>query len=527
VIATNSVPYMTASVVADGAAGGAGPPLLQLDGIHKRFGGICALRGAQLTLETPGTVHGLIGANGSGKSTLLGVLSGQLQPDAGTIRVDGEPTSFTSPAAAIKRGIAMVSQETAVVQELTVAENILLGRRLVRRRAGVSWRATRDRALGVLDRLQLDYDPEAYVRNLRPDQRQMVEIARALSLDSRILILDEPTSSLSDDEVRVLFSTIQRLKTQGVSTLFVSHRLGELFEICDELTVLRDGETAGSGPISGFNRSSLVGLMVGAQDELAQDITGAGGSPHKNDRRNEIALAVSHLSVDGVVRDVTFDVRAGEVVGVAGLVGAGRSELLAGIFGSLDREAGTVSVCGNSDSAADPRASIRRGLGFVPPDRKAQGLVLDMGVRENVLMAVTHNRRRLGRPRPDKYAGELQQVAQTLNLRHGSEVRPVMTLSGGNQQKVVLAKWLIASPRVLLLDEPTRGVDVSAKADIHELLRRLAAQGTALLVSSSENDELLALCDRIIVMSRGSVIRVVNAAEVNEAGLTNATGGHS
>jgi ABC-type sugar transport system ATPase subunit len=521
-----SGPRVTSSPGDGAAAGGANVPLLQLNGIHKRFGGVRALNGARLTVRTPGTVHGLIGANGSGKSTLLGVLSGQLQPDAGTIRVDGQETTFASPVAAIKRGIAMVAQETAVAPELTVAENVLLGRRLVRRPAGLSWRATRARALGVLERLNLDYDPDACVRTLRPDQRQMVEIARALSLDSRVLILDEPTSSLSDDEVRTLFATVTTLKGEGVSTLFVSHRMAELFEICDELTVLRDGMTAGAGAIGDFSRDSLVALMVGAQGELARDVRGF-GRPRQSNRRAGVALSVREFGVGRAVHDVSFDVHEGEIVGVAGLVGAGRSELLAGIFGAEERACGTVSVCGDKGGPSDARASIRRGVGFVPPERKVDGAVLDMGVRDNVLMVVTHRNRRLGCPRPDKYAPRFRRVAQILNLSYGSELRPVATLSGGNQQKVVLAKWLMASPRVLLLDEPTRGVDVSAKADIHGLLRELAAEGTALLVSSSENDELLALCDRILVMSRGSLVGIVDAAEIDEAELTSLAGGHS
>jgi ABC-type sugar transport system ATPase subunit len=507
----------------EGAA--ARPPLLSLDAIHKRFGGVRALNGAQLTVRGQGTVHGLIGANGSGKSTLLGILSGQLKPDSGTIRVDGRLTSFSGPVASIACGIAMVSQETAVAPDLTVAENILLGRRLVRRSAGISWRATRARAVQVLGQLGLDYSPDATLRSLRPDQRQMVEIARALSLDSRVLILDEPTSSLSDDEVRALFATIRVLKSAGVSTLFVSHRIAELFEICDEITVLRDGRTQGTGTATAFTPNSLVDLMVGTLEPAPH--TREGHSSAGAGRAGQAALEVRNLSVGGAVKDVTFAVHKGEVVGVAGLVGAGRSELLAAIFGSVERSSGTVRVCGDADRRPSPRLSIRRGIGYVPPDRKDQGLVLAMNVRDNALMAATHRKARLRRPRPEEHERRLQDVAKILKLDYGSETRPVGTLSGGNQQKVVLAKWLMAEVPVLLLDEPTRGVDVAAKRDIHEMLRELAASGTAVLVSSSENDELLTLCDRIIVMSRGSVVRIVNADSADEAQLTNLAGGHS
>ncbi len=502
------------------------PPLLELIDIHKSFGGIRALNGAHLALDEPGIVHGLIGENGSGKSTLLGVLSGQLPPDAGEIRISGVPTSFNGPAAALANGIAMVSQETAVALDLTVAENILLGRRLVRGAAGISWRATKRRAVEILERLQLDYDPDATVRSLRPDQRQMVEIARALSLDSRILILDEPTSSLSDDEVLALFAAIRRLKVASVTTLFVSHRLAELFEICDELTVLRDGQTQGAGAMTGFTRDSLVDLMVGPRKSAELVPRGEWDALPAHTGR-EVAMTVRDLCVTGAVRDVSFDLHAGEIVGVAGLVGAGRSEMLGAVFGANDRSAGTVSVFGKAVHGTSPRAAIRRGIGFVPPDRKEQGVVLGVGVRDNALMVATCRDGRLRRPRADGREARFRAVAQALNLRYGSEHHLVSTLSGGNQQKVALSKWLIDPPKVLILDEPTRGVDVRAKDDIHGLLRELAGRGMALLVSSSDNEELLALCDRVIVMSRGAVVATVDRQDVDEAQLTSLAGGHS
>jgi len=510
-----------------GGEAACGPPLLQLHDIYKRYGGVHALRGAHLTLgSAPGTVHGLIGENGSGKSTLLGVLSGQLKPDLGVIRIDGKTVTFGGPLSALRHGIVMVPQEIAVAPDLTVAENILLGRRLVRRGWGINWRATRARAVGVLDRLNLDYDPDAPVRSLRPDQRQMVEIARALSLDSRILILDEPTSSLSDDEVGALFATIRRLKMTGVTTLFVSHRMAELFEICDEVTVLRDGETKGSGPIASFTRSSLVSLMVGHRKSEPTE-PGDANSLRNGNPATGVALEVRNICVDGAVRGATFEVRAGEVVGIAGLVGAGRSELLEAIFGARRRSAGTISVFGDTDCGHSPRDSISRGIGFLPPDRKEQGVVLNMDIRDNALMVATYRQWRLRRPRPDKYEPRLQQAAKILNLRYSADPRPVATLSGGNQQKVALAKWLITPPSILMLDEPTRGVDVSSKQDIHAMLRAMASRGTAILVSSSENDELLAVCDRIIIMSRGAIIDVVEATQLGEAQLTSLAGGHS
>ncbi len=503
------------------------PPLLHVAGVHKRFGGVRALDGADLTLAAPGTVHGLIGENGSGKSTLLGVLSGQLRPDAGTVHIDGRPRTFHDPSSAIAAGIVMVSQEIAVAPDLTVAENILLGRRLVRRGAGISWKATRERAVAVLERLDLDYDPEATVRSLRPDQRQMIEIARALSLQSRVVILDEPTSSLSDDEVGALFSAVRRLKENSVTTLFVSHRMAELFEICDELTVIRDGKTQGAGRADAFTRDSLVDLMVGPARSALHGVDDPRTRRPPVQPDAAVVLQVTDLSVDGAVRGVSFDVRAGEIVGIAGLVGAGRSELLEAIFGARPRSAGTTTVHGSDACGSSPRGSIGKGVGYLSPDRKQQGLVLSMDVRDNALMVATHSHPRWRRPRPERHGPGLREAARSLNLAYSADPRPVTTLSGGNQQKVALAKWLMASPRVLLLDEPTRGVDVCAKGDIHKLLHAIAANGTALLVSSSENDELLALCSRIIVMSRGSVVAIVDAADVDEAQLANLAGGHS
>jgi ABC-type sugar transport system ATPase subunit len=498
-------------------------PLLALTRIHKRFGGVHALRGAELTIARPGRVHVLLGENGSGKSTLLGVLSGQLRPDEGEIRLDGAPVLFSSPVAALAHGIAMVSQETAVAPDLTVAENVLLGRGLVRRWAGLSAKATRAKARAVLARLELDYDPDRLVRRLRPDQRQMVEIARALSTDARILILDEPTSSLTDDEVEALFGAIRQLKHQGVATVFVSHRLPELFAVGDEVTVLRDGCTVAQAPMSGFDARSLVDAMVG-------DVATAGGRARRRPASGAVsqsALTVRGLCVPGAANEIDLEVRRGEIVGISGLVGAGRSELLEAIFGVRPAVAGTLEVDGTPFSPGDPRAAIERGVGFVPPDRKTQGLVLSMSVRSNVTMVQTSQRSRLSAPHRAREACATSAACETMRVRTSSIDAPVGSLSGGNQQKVALAKWLVRDPKVLLLDEPTRGVDVAAKAEIHERLRAIAARGTALLVSSSENEELLELCDRILVMFRGRIVAAVPQEQASEPELVRLGGGHA
>ncbi|MBS1888532.1 MAG: sugar ABC transporter ATP-binding protein [Actinobacteria bacterium] len=503
------------------AAGTGHSPVLSLQGMHKRYGGVHALRSADLTISAPGVVHILLGENGSGKSTLLGILSGQTRPDQGTMTLGGREVRFSSPVDALAQGIAMVSQETAVAPELSVAENVLLGRGLVRRRLGLSWGRTERRARAVLDRLELDCDPRARVAELRPDQRQMVEIARALSSEARILILDEPTSSLTDDEVEALFRVVRQLKREGVAVIFVSHRLPEVFAIGDEVTVLRDGATVAAGPIDGFDEGLLVEAMVGADSAYGRE-----AAPRSPARHDGTALTVRGMRVAGAVRDVDLEVGRGEIVGVSGLVGAGRSEMLEAIFGARPIVAGTLTVGGESFRPSSPRHSIERGLGFLPPDRKGQGLVLGLSVQTNLTMVQTIGRSRAAIPRPEAEWRRVAGICERMQLRMASPRLPVGSLSGGNQQKIALAKWLLRDPGLLLLDEPTRGVDVAAKAEIHAHLKAIAAGGVGMLVSSSENEELIELCDRILVMSRGRIVASLSQDEATEAKLVSSAGGH-
>jgi ABC-type sugar transport system ATPase subunit len=491
-------------------------PLLSLSSVQKRYGGVRALRGANFEIRAAGVVHGLLGENGSGKSTLLGILSGQVRPDGGEILVEGERVSFATPADALARGIAMVSQETAVAPQLSVTENILLGGRLVRSVTGINWRASRERAAAVLERLGLDYDLDAPVARLRPDQRQMIEIARALSMEARVLILDEPTSSLTDDEVASLFEVLANLKRNGVSTIFVSHRLGEILSICDEVTVLRDGCDVESGSVANYDAGSLVDAMVGSAHEIGARSPRRAASGER--------LCITGLSAPGL-HDIDLDVRAGEIVGLAGLVGAGRSELLEAIFGTRPRTEGQVLIDGAPLVAGEPRGAIERGVGYLPPDRKVQGLVLGMSVGENLTMVSSISRRRFGIPNRKREAATIAEFTRRMRIRAADASVPVGTLSGGNQQKVALAKWLVNEPRVLLLDEPTRGVDVASKMEIHQLLREVADRGIGLLVSSSENDELLGLADRIVVMFRGRAVASLSSSEASEAVLARLAGG--
>jgi ABC-type sugar transport system ATPase subunit len=509
--------------VREGDSGG----LLELRGIDKRFGGVHALRGANFSVAlNTGVIHGLLGENGSGKSTLLGVLSGQIRPNAGSILIDGRLVTFPSPVEALEHGIAMVAQETAVLPDLTVAENIMLGRRQSRTPFGISWRDVRHRAAEVLRRLNLDYDPDCLVSKLRPDQQQMVEIARVLATDARILILDEPTSSLTDDQAGALFTVIRRLRTQGVATIFVSHRLDEVMGLVDELTILRDGVTVCSAPIAEFTPDRIIEEMVG-KGLLAQRNSDASAAPRGGDRTGVPVLRVRHLSVPGRVHDVDIEVWPGEIVGLAGLVGAGRSEMLEAIFGAAPRGAGTVEMFGEVVDTTEPRAAIAAGLGYLPPDRKTAGLILSMTVRQNLTMVSTLDRFRIAAPRAGAEKAVMDRAVASMHLRAASPNAAAGTLSGGNQQKVALGKWLAKQPKCLLLDEPTRGVDAAAKEEIHRILRESTATGLAMLVSSSEYDELLGLCDRILVAFRGRLVASLPVDEADQAIIARFAGGYS
>lgn len=507
----------------------AGAPVLALTGIHKRYGGVHALRGADLELHSAGTgvVHALMGENGSGKSTMLGILSGLIRPDAGAISFGGTAAALATPADGLRREIAMVSQETAVAEHLSVAENVLLGRRLAGGPLRINWRASRSRARAILERLNLDLDPGSIVGDLRPDERQMVEIARALSMDASILVLDEPTSHFGDDEVASLFAVIRSLKERGISTVFVSHRLKEVFTIADEVTVLRDGKTVASGPISEFTPASLVGAMVGVTAGGNSNRTMSAGLANTGNTAEQPLLSIRGLHVPPALHCIDLTVRRGEIVGLAGLVGAGCSQLLRAVFGIEDVAAGEIILDGEPLRPADTHAAIRRGIGYVPPDRRGEGIIASMSINDNLMLAQTMQRPRLARPSRAEESRAVAQVMKQVRIRAPSAKATVGSLSGGNQQKVVLGKWLIGDPALLLLDEPTRGVDVAAKSEIHQLLKLAAQRGVGLLISSSENDELLGLCDRIAVMFRGRIVAEVTAQEADEATLARYAGGHT
>ena len=495
-------------------------PVLRLTNAHKAYGGVRALRGAEFTIEQRGEVRTLLGENGSGKSTLLGILSGQIRPDAGELLLDGKVATFRHPQDAMRAGVVMVSQETSVVSSLTVAENVLLGR-MPRSRLRIDRRRAHTEAARVLASLGLGYDTDTIVGTMRPDQRQMVEIARAMSMKARVLILDEPTSSLTNREVDGLFVAVDRLRAQGVSVVFVSHRLREVFRISDAITVLRDGQTVSAQPVDQFTTDSVVEAMVGSSG--VREVIEV-----SNTARDLVvtpALRVRGLRLTSDEAGVDLDLYPGEVVGIAGLEGSGRSELLETIFGVRRVSAGTMKLGELAYAPRGPRHAIEAGVAYLPPDRKLSGLVLPMTVGENLAMAAHARRFALAPPGGKSQERAFATARHRMRLKASSSRVGVGTLSGGNQQKVALGKWLAVDAQVLLLDEPTRGVDVAAKADIHASVREVAAGGAAVLVSSSENPELMSLCDRIIVLFAGRVSGVVDRDSTNETQLMALAGG--
>ena len=466
-----------------------------------------------------GEVHALLGENGAGKSTLLKVVSGAQQPDEGAIAWDGEPVRLASPQAAQRRGIATIYQEFTLVPDLSVAENVFIGRE-PQRGPLLDWPRLRRETAAVLARIGLDLDPAMPVRTLSVAEQQMVEIARALSMDSRLIVMDEPTSALSDTEVQRLLGIMRRLRHDGIGVVFVTHRLVEAQAICDRVTVLRDGRLVATRDMAGASIDDLIQMMVGRSAEQLYR------RPARRHAAGAIRLSVRGLTTrrgDGhgtALHDVSLDVRAGEILGIAGLVGAGRTEFARAVFGADAKQAGTVTLDGAPLDARSPRDAIRAGIGLVPEDRKQQALFLAQAVRRNFSIAS------LGRylwggvfVRERAEAAALEVYRASLHIRMSSGEQAVVNLSGGNQQKVVLARWLALRPKVLIVDEPTRGVDVAAKAEVHELLDALARQGIAIVAISSELPEVLAISDRIVTMREGRVTGEVAAADATQEGL--------
>ena len=496
-------------------------PLLVVDGVVKRFGGHTALGGISLSIH-PGEIIALAGENGAGKSTLMAICSGALAPDQGTLHWEGQPVRFASTAAAQAAGIAIVHQEPQVVGSLSVAENLVLGR-MPRRAAGlVDWPLVERTAADALAKVGLSLPLHAPVATLGPGVRQLLAIARAVHGGARLLILDEPTSSLSLDDAGRLADIVRETAARGTAVVYISHRIEELRPLAERLVVLRDGRVTLDAPLASVAPAAFWSALSGGASEKAASGPAQDGARHpSSSERKDVLLEVRGLRQNNRLRDVSVDVSAGEIVGVAGLVGAGRSRLLHAIFGAEKIDAGGVRVRigGAVREVRGMHQAIAAGMGLVPEDRRRQGLVLGNSIADNIALAipddaVSHGWLRLGR---------ILEVAQTavqrFQIRARSPRQPVIELSGGNQQKVLLARWLRAGTRVLLLDEPTRGVDVVAKAEIHQLVREAAGKGLGLLVASSDLPELLSLCDRIYVMRGGAIAGEVLAAEADTTRL--------
>ena len=468
-------------------------PRAELRGISKRFAATQALDSVSLDL-LPGEIHALVGENGAGKSTLVKILAGVHQPDSGTIWLDGEPTQIPGPAQARSLGIAVVHQEPRLFPDLTVAENVFIGHAPSGALGTIDWGGTRRAAQALFRELDVQFDVGAPVRGLSMADQQLIEIAKSLSVDARVLILDEPTASLSAHEVERLFTIVRRLRDRGVAILFVSHRLDEVFALCDRATVFRDGKHVITTPTSELTTADLVRHMVGRAVSLFPKVETPIG---------DVLLEVRGLTRIGVFRDIGFSVRSGEIVGFAGLVGAGRTEVARVLFGIDQRDGGEIRLGGEAVDFASPSAAMHAGIAYLPEDRHQEGLVLDFTIAQNVTLPILP---RLF-PRFLIRASTERKVAhdytEQFNVRMVGVDQLVGALSGGNQQKVVLAKWLASRPTILILDEPTRGIDIGAKVEVHRIISELAASGLGIILISSDLPEVLAMSDRILVLHEG------------------------
>ncbi len=486
--------------------------LLVIQGINKYFPGVHALKDAQIDVRR-GEVHALIGENGAGKSTMIKILSGVYQPDTGEILLEGKRVEFSNPREAHSAGIATIYQELGLYPELSVAENIFMGHAPTVRRFGfqaIDWEKMEAQAGALLAELNIhNLDVDAKVGTLNVGNRQRVEIAKALSLDARILIMDEPTAALTESDVEQLFSIVRLLRERGVSIIYISHRLNEVFELADRVTILRDGEYIGTHEVRDTNEGELISMMVGRTIENL--------FPKQPAEIGEVVLEARNLQRPPLTRDISFTVRAGEIVGLAGLVGSGRSETAQVIFGVLPAESGTILLKGQPIKISRPSEAVDHGIGYVPEDRGHQGLIREMTIRENTSMAVLESVSKNTFVSRSKERLLANHSIRQLSIRATGPDQITNKLSGGNQQKVVVSKWLASNPKLLIMDEPTRGIDVGAKAEIHRLMSRLAAEdGLAILMISSELPEILAMSDRILVMREGRLVGEFSREEATQ-----------
>lgn len=490
---------------------------IEMRGIDKSFGSNQVLKQAGFTLES-GEVHALMGENGAGKSTLMKILTGVYTKDAGTVLVDGTEVNYKNPQEAEKAGIVFIYQELNVMFDLTVEENLFMGKEIHGKFGICDKKAMQKKAQVALNTLGVNISPKTVMSELSVGQQQMVEICKALMADAKVIIMDEPTAALTQSETVALFKVIESLRKKGVSMVYISHRMEEIFELCDRITVLRDGSYIGVKNIPETNMNEIVKMMIGR--EIGERY------PSRDVNIGKEVLKVKGLTRKGTFHDVSFSVRAGEVLGVSGLMGAGRTEIMQAIFGNLSYERGTIEIDGKEVKISNPRQAMEHGIGFITEDRKTEGLMLDKSIRENISLC---NLGRISKSFVVSKEAEKDMVGEAIKELHIKCFGPFHecnNLSGGNQQKVVLAKWILTNPKILILDEPTRGVDIGAKKEIYSIINKLAAQGVAIIMVSSELPEVLGMSDNIMVVREGEVRGIISYEEANqERVMTLATGG--
>ncbi len=492
--------------------------LLRADNIDKSYAGVHALKHASFELYR-GEVHALIGENGAGKSTLIKIITGAVTPDAGQIQLNGETITQNSPGVSKQLGIAAIYQQPALFPELSIAENIAIGSEESSVFSRVDWRARKQRASELLARVGARIDPDAEAGDLTMPQQQLVEIARALGADARVLIMDEPTASLSEEDTQKLFTVIRQLRADGVGIIYISHRLEELPLIADRVTVLRDGRTIDTKLMSEVSRQQLIQLMVGR--ELSAVF------PKKSVELGEVVLELKQLGcVASGIHDVNLSVRAGEIVGLAGLVGGGRTELARTIFGLTPADQGEIFLGGKPARIDSAGQAIECGIAYVPEDRRRHGVILDLSISANITLASLDRFSRLTALDFGREKETAAEYTRRLGIKTSAIYAPVATLSGGNQQKVALSRWLVTKPSLLILDEPTQGIDVGAKSEVHALMTELAAQGVAILMISSELPEILGMSDRIAVMFGGTIVSTLDRSEATQEKILALALGH-
>ena len=490
---------------------------IEMKGIDKSFGGNPVLKDAGFVL-TDGEIHALMGENGAGKSTLMKILTGVYTRDAGTVMVDGKEVVYKNPQEAEKAGIVFIHQELNVLFDLTVEENMFLGKEIHNRFGVCDRKAMQAEVRKILDRLGVKIDPAEQMDRLSIGQQQMIEIAKALMVDAKVIIMDEPTAALTQKETEVLFKVVRSLREKGVSIVYISHRMEEIFELCDRITILRDGQYIGTREIAKTDMTEVVKMMIGR--EIGERY------PERDVKIGDVVFEVKNLSCEGVFSDVNFEVRAGEVLGVAGLMGAGRTEIMQSIFGNMPNVSGQIIMNGKEIHNKTPQDAMKNGIGFITEDRKTEGLMLEESIMKNISIA------NLGRISKN---GVLNSKAEDEMVKKGIEELKIRCtgaghvcnqLSGGNQQKVVFAKWIFTEPKVLILDEPTRGVDIGAKKEIYSIINDLAKKGVAIIMVSSELPEVLGMSDRVMIVHEGHISGFINREEANQENvMTLATGG--